>query len=163
MIKLPKDIVIYAMSGRRPQYLLCWVPVMFYEQLARDQQALSSLLEHYPDGIEVEFSPEALNEAGLGLDVSFRKLRHAYLALHQLGQLHKSGMAELGKLREVADQMEAGRSIEEITAPPKPGVLSLDEEVTRIDKAPEMFGDEDAVDVFQRISGGSSNSEKKGE
>ena len=156
MIKLPKKIVIYPQKRSRPDYLLCWIPAEFYKDVSIDQEVEKEMESDYPNGIEIELSEDGLQEFGIQLNASPEKLRQAYLELNSEDALPKSGMIEAAMLEKFIKERAAGRSIEEITKPPKPDALSFD--VTESDplnflkEGPEMVGDEDSQNLFQRLS-----------
>lgn len=156
MIKLPKKIVIYPQKLERPDYLLCWIPPDSYQQVtseARDEEELSRF---YPNGIEVELSEDGLDEFGIQLPVPADELRQVYLELNELGTLPESGMVEVYVLEEYLSEKEAGRSPEEITRPSLPGEASFSisegDLVQKMGAEPEMRGEEDPQDLFQRLS-----------
>ena len=156
MIKLPKKIVIYPQKRSKPDYLLCWIPSDRYQDVAINAEAEGELKSDYPSGIEIELSEDGLQEFGIQLNASPEKLRQAYLELNSEDALPKTGMIEAEMLEKIIEEREAGRSIEEITKPPQPDALSFD--VTESDplhllkEGPEMIGDEDPQELFQRLS-----------
>ncbi len=156
MIKLPKKIVIYPQKRSRPDYLLCWIPPDFYKDVSIDQEVEKEMESDYPNGIEIELSEDGLQEFGIQLNATPEKLRQAYLELNSEDALPESGMVESAMLEKILEEREAGRSIEEITKPPQPDALSFD--ITESDplhllkEGPEMIGDEEPQELFQRLS-----------
>ena len=156
MIKLPKKIVIYPQKRSKPDYLLCWIPSDRYQDVAINAEAEGELKSDYPNGIEIELSEDGLQEFGIQLNASPEKLRQAYLELNSEDALPKSGMIEAAMLKKIIEEREAGRSIEEITKPPQPDALSFDVTESNplhlLKDGPEMIGDEDPQELFQRLS-----------
>jgi hypothetical protein len=156
MIKLPKKIVIYPQKRGKPDYLLCWIPADHYEQVAANQQIQEELESGYPNGLEIEFSEDGLEEYGIQFEFSPEELRQAYLEVNQQGVLPKSGMIEVETLVGLINERSSGRSIEEITQPAPPeahsfGVVESDP-LRELKEGPEMVGDEDPQDMFKRFS-----------
>jgi hypothetical protein len=156
MIKLPKKMVIYPQKRSKPDYLLCWIPAEYYEVVATSQEVKQELDSDFPNGVEIELSEDGLEEFGIQLETPVGQLRQAFLELNAEGALPESGMIEVEMLDEFIKEREAGRSIEEITQPPQPDTLSFDvteaSPLQKLKEGPEMEGDEEAQNLFQRLS-----------
>ena len=156
MIKLPKKIAIYPQKLNNPDYLLCWISPDAYKDVSNSPEVEEELESFYPNGIEIELSEDGLEEFGIKLDTAHEKLNHAYLELNEQGALPDSGMVEVEILEEFIAEREAGRSLEELTSPVQPDSVSFgiseDELLHKMQSGPEMIGDEDSQDLFQRIS-----------
>jgi hypothetical protein len=156
MIKLPKKVVIYPQKRSKPDYLLCWIPANSFEQVATNQEVREELESDYPSGLEIEFSEEGLAEFGIQFDSSPEELRQAYLDLNAQDVLPESGMIEIDALERFIVEMRGGRSIEEITQPAPPDALSFgvteSDPLQYLKEGPEMVGDEDPQNMFQRFS-----------
>jgi len=156
MIKLPKTIAIYPQKHTKPDYLLCWIPSDRYQDVAINLEAEEELNRFYPNGVEIELSEAGLQEFGVNLHAPQEELRLAYLELYAEGMLPDTGMIEIEILERYMADKEAGRSIEEITSPAPPDTLSFGigevDLLSRIKEGPEMTGDEDSLDLFQRLA-----------
>ena len=156
MIKLPKKIVIYPQKKSKPEYLLCWIPAEYYEQLVFDQDDKEELEGDYPSGIEVELSEDGLEEYSIQFGTSSEELRRAYLELFEQDVLPESGMIEVESLERYIGERSGGRSIEEITQPSPPETLSFgvteSDPLKHLKDGPEMVGDEESQNMFQRFS-----------
>jgi len=156
MIKLPKKIVIYPQKRTNPDYLLCWVPANAYQEVAINQEVQEELESDYPSGIEVELSDDGLEEFGILFESSPDELRQAYLELNGQDVLPQSGMIEVESLQKYIKERGGGRSIEEITQPAPPESLSFgmtdSDPLHNLKEDPEMVGDEDPQNMFQRFS-----------
>jgi hypothetical protein len=155
MIKLPARICIYPQSRRNPAYLLCWIPRNDYDRLLQAGAGRAGeLIAGYPDGIELELSEAAFQEWGLNLPAPIEQIRGAYLFQFKARSLDESGLVELDVLLSMGEREiprrrgKSGRAL---------GTLSGGDEETPAAPAagrkPEMVGDEDAVDLFRRLSG----------
>lgn len=156
MIKLPKKIVIYPQKKSKPDYLLCWIPAGSYEMVAINQEVQKELESYYPDGLEVELSEDGLDEFEIQFEYSPKELRQAYLELHDQELLPESGMVEVESLENFIGERSGGRSIEEITQPSAPETLSFgvteSDPLQNLKEGPEMVGDEDSQNMFQRFA-----------
>jgi hypothetical protein len=156
MIKLPKKIVIYPQKRSKPDYLLCWIPADSYEHVASNQDVQEELTNDYPSGIEVELSEDGMEEFGIQFESSPDELRRAYLELNEEDLLPQSGMIEVDFLVKYIDERSGGRSIEEITQPAPAEALSFgvaeSDPLQKLKEGPEMVGDEDPQNMFQRFS-----------
>jgi hypothetical protein len=153
MIKLPKKIVIYPQKRSKPDYLLCWIPADGYAQVAINQEVQEELESDYPNGLEVELSEDGLEEFGIHLESTPEKLRQAYLELNDQAVLPESGMIEVASLVNFIGERRGGRTTEEITQPEALsfGVTESDP-LQYLKEGPEMVGDEDPQNMFQRFS-----------
>ena len=156
MIKLPKKIVIYPQKRSKPDYLLCWIPPKSFEQVANNQEVQEELSNDYPSGLEVELSEDGLEEFGIRFESSPAALREAYLELNEQDVLPLSGMIEVESLERFIGERGSGRSIEEITETSPPETLSFgvseSDPLQSLKEGPEMVGDEDPQNLFQRFS-----------
>jgi len=156
MIKLPKKTVIYPQKRSKPDYLLCWIPADGYEKVAINQDVQEELETDYPNGLEVELSEDGLEEFGIHFEYPPDELRAAYLELNAQGVLPESGMVEVEALEGYIRERSAGRSIEEIIQPSPPEGLSFEvggsEPLQNLKEGPEMVGEEDPQDLFQRMA-----------
>ena len=156
MIKLPKKIAVYPQKRSNPDYLLCWIPPGSFKDVSNNPQVEEELESYYPNGIEIELSEDGFEEFGVKLDTPPEKLRQAYLELNEQGALPTSGMVEVEILEQFIAEREAGRSLEEITRPVQPDSVSFaiseGELLQKMQSGPEMTGDENSQDLFQRIS-----------
>ena len=156
MIKLPKKIVIYPQKRSKPDYLLCWIPTDGFAQVAMNQETREELETDYPNGLEVELSEDGLEEFGIQFAASPEELRQAYLELNDQAVLPESGMIEVASLEKFIRERSGGRSIEEITQPAPLEALSFgvteSNPLQYLKEGPEMVGDEDPQNMFQRFS-----------
>lgn len=156
MIKLPKKIVIYPQKRSKPDYLLCWIPADGYEKVAINQDVKEELETGYPNGLEVELSQDGLEEFGIQFKYSPDELHAAYLELNGQDVLPESGMVEVEALERYIGERSEGRSIEEIMQPSPPEGLSFEvggsEPLQNLKEGPEMVGEEDPQDLFQRMA-----------
>lgn len=156
MIKLPKTIAIYPQKLSKPDYLLCWIPADSYHEVATDAGTEEELKKFYPNGIEIELSEAGLGEIGVRLETPLEDLHLAYLELFAQGLLPDSGMIEIDVLEQYMADKETGRSIDEITRSAEPETLSFgipeSDWLSKIKEGPEMSGEEDSQDLFQKLS-----------
>lgn len=161
MIRLPNVIVIYPQRKSDPGYLLCWIPAREYDGVVEDPEARGDLAQYHPRGVEVELSPEGLEEYGIDLQTDPDRLREAYRELLVEDMVPASGMVELEALQEALDRGEAAA----------PGATSfglsewmsqLEEEdhlLRRMVTPPPMTEGEEPGQVYRRLFGQGSPSD----
>jgi hypothetical protein len=156
MIKLPKKIVIYPQKLDVPDYLLCWIPPESFQDVSGNSQVEEELTKYYPNGLEIELSDDEFDEFGIRFETTPEKLHQAYLELADKGMFPASGMVELEILTAYIEERGSGHSINEITDTTQPGSLSFSVSGGKlgqmIQAGPEMVGEEDSSDFFQRLS-----------
>ena len=64
-IRLPAERVYYAASPAEPDRLLCWFPRSDLKRLVDKGLAKKSVLENYPDGLEIQVSIDAFDDVGV--------------------------------------------------------------------------------------------------
>ncbi|MBN1148935.1 MAG: hypothetical protein JXA78_16865 [Anaerolineales bacterium] len=173
MIKLPNEMAIYPQSRHNPGYLLCWIPPQAYVHLASGPAARHELERFHPNGIEIPLTEEALQDNGIHLPVALSAIRKAYQTLLENGTLPEPGMVKGNDLMNIAMQMQIGQQwmpknlpLDEAAGAPSLEAISpdLQQALSHIEAPPEMVGDENAADVFQRLSAGQpeESDEEKG-
>jgi hypothetical protein len=101
-IKLPAERTYYAASAEEPDSVLVWVPPDDLMQFARSGLGSPSLLDEYPNGLEIAVSEATLRLAGLVLPAEPDALIDAYAELRQQGRLPASGYIRGTYLEELA-------------------------------------------------------------
>ena len=93
-IKTPAKRAYYPASPNEKTRLLCWIPAEVMEQMVQKGQAPASLLEDYPDGVELEVTDEIFEEFGITLDMTPTQIKRAYVKLLVNKSLPPSGMVD---------------------------------------------------------------------
>jgi hypothetical protein len=152
--------VYYSDRDHEVEMLLCWIPPSKFDDVAVDQAAADRLRRHYPSGLEVRVEPEELKAEGIKLEAAPDDLAKTYGAFRERNALHESGMVIGQMLERSAQARQQGAGIEELMDLAGELELSMPPEapgappgpVRRISELPEMVGDEDPVEAFQRLS-----------
>lgn len=93
-IRTPAKRAYYPSSPNEITRLLCWIPREVMQQMVLKGQAPASLLEDYPDGLELEVTEETFTEFGIKLDMSPVQIKRAYVKLLVNKSLPPSGMVD---------------------------------------------------------------------
>jgi hypothetical protein len=143
-ISTPKKRTYYPASPTEKDRLLLWIPRDELEDMAEDDLLPPSVLEDYPDGLEVEVTPSGFDELGLDLGVSPETIKALYGQLADRGQVPTSGLVDGAALERAAREMvdtDAG------AGPPRFTPESLERLSRLADRAslePEMSDGEEA-------------------
>lgn len=139
-IRLPTERAYYLASAGEPDRLLCWIPREELEAMVEADEADSQALEDYPGGLEVDVSPEALDEAGIRLGVDPDRIRAAYALVAEKGKVPESGRVLGSDLEDLAAQLQ----------PAADGTVSYAADVV-IGDVPMSDGEEPLA-VFQKLA-----------
>ena len=150
-ISVPRKRAYYPASPDEQDRLLLWIPKDELEGMVEEDLMPESILEDFPDGLEVEVTPEAINELGLDLGLSPEAVRAVYAHLSERGQVPQSGVVDGAALEQAARAMV--ESDEE--APPPMFTPEFLERASRIGERelpePEMTDGEEATTFLRRL------------
>ncbi len=93
-IRTPTKRAYYPASPNEITRLLCWIPYEVMQQMVQDSQAPASLLEDYPDGLEIEVTEATFAAFGITLDIAPTQIKRAYVKLLVNKSLPPSGMVD---------------------------------------------------------------------
>lgn len=93
-LRLPKDRCYHPASPNEPEWLMCWIPPKNLAELIGGRRVRPDILDHYPQGLEVEVSEEGFARLGLNLEVHPDLLVRTYLDLRLAGLVHDSGVVQ---------------------------------------------------------------------
>lgn len=142
-IKTPAKRAYYPSSPNEITRLLCWIPYPVMQQMAQDGQAPASLLEDYPDGLELEVTEATFEEFGITLDVTPTQIKRAYVKLLAGKMLPPSRIADGMALEAMAqDAAQDAKGI---------GSLMLSFSAGRTFPEPEMTDGDDPMTMLRRI------------
>jgi len=128
-----------------------WIPRDELEEMAEDDLLPPSVLEDYPDGVEVEVTASGFDELGLDLGVSPETIGALYRLLAERGQVPPSGLVDGATLENEAREMV---TIEAAAGPPRFAPESLERLPHLADSAslePEMSDGEEAQAFLQSL------------
>jgi hypothetical protein len=159
-IKVPDKLVYYSDRDHEVEMLLCWIPPSKFDNVAENREAADRLRQNYPKGVEVRVEPKELKAEGIKLEVAPDDLAKIYRAFRERNALHESGMVSGQTLQRNAKALQKGASIDDLVGPagepyhamPPPGPGAAPWLVHPISELPEMVGDEEPVEAFQRLS-----------
>jgi len=143
-ISTPTKRTYYPASPTEKDRLLLWIPRDELEGMAEDDLLPPSVLEDYPDGVEVEVTPSGFDELGLDLGVSPETIKALYGQLAERGQVPPSGLVDGAALERAAREVVA---TEADAGPPRftPESLErLSRLANRASLEPEMSDGEEA-------------------
>jgi hypothetical protein len=138
-ISTPKKRTYYPRSPTEKDRLLLWIPRDELEGMAGEGLVAPSVLDEYPDGVEVEVTSSGFGELGLDLGVSPETIRAVYGQLAERGQVPQSGLVDGAALERAAREMVAA---EADVGPPRFSPESLE---------PEMSDGEDAQTFLRSL------------
>ena len=159
-IKVPDKLVYYSDRDHEVDILLCWIPPSEYDDVAVNQGAADQLRRRYPKGVEVRVEPKELEAEGIKLEVAPDDLAKTYRAFQERNALNESGMVIGKTLQRNAKALQRGVSIDDLVASggepdrtrPSRAAVGTPRRVSRITEFPEMVGDEEPAEAFQRLS-----------
>jgi hypothetical protein len=104
-ISTPTKRTYYPASPTEKDRLLLWIPRDELEGMAEENLLPPSVLEDYPDGVEVEVTPSGFDELGLDLGVSPDTIKALYGQLAERGQVPQSGLVDGAALERAAREV----------------------------------------------------------
>ena len=137
-IRVPTERTYYQSSPTEPDRILYWIPRKDLEGMVRTGEAGEYVLDNYPDGLEVEVSKEALEDAGIKLNISPENICKAYALLKKLGDLPDDGYVKGEDLENFAKLRAVNRVSTVSSSIRKPG-------------KPKMSDGEEPSVIFQRL------------
>ena len=126
-ISTPTKRTYYPASPTEKDRLLLWIPRDELEGMAEENLLPPSVLEDYPDGVEVEVTPSGFDELGLDLGVSPDTIKALYGQLAERGQVPQSGLVDGAALERAAREVVA---TEADAGPPRFAPDSLEPEMS---------------------------------
>jgi hypothetical protein len=133
-IRTPAKRAYYPASPNEITRLVCWIPREVMEKMVQEGQAPASMLEDYPDGLEVEVTEADFEEFGIRLEVTPTQIKRAYVKLLVDKSLPSSGMVD-------------GMSLEAMAL----GVYMPSFSAGRAFPEPEMTDGDDPMTVLRRL------------
>lgn len=160
MLKQPDRLVIYPQKDSKPDYLLCWIPPSNFGFVSGGSAETEAELEaYYPDGIEVEFTQDGLDEYGISLPDSYDldALRKAFMYLNEIKCFEEVNFINLKGLQKYVLEQD-DKEIKNLLEKFADGKIKLDdlkknEILRRLLEEPKSKGKEDPGEAFQRLSG----------
>jgi hypothetical protein len=150
-IRVPRKRAYYPASPNEQDRLLLWIPEDELEGMVEEGLLPQAVLEDFPRGLEVEVTPESINELGLDLGTNPEAVRAVYAHLSDRGQVPDSGMVDAAALEQAT--REIVESDEE--APPPMFTPEFLERASRLGERelpePEMTDGEEPTTFLRRI------------
>lgn len=150
-ISTPTRRTYYPASPTEKDRLLLWIPRREVEGMAEEGLLPPSVLDEYPDGLEVEVTPSGFDELGLDLGASPETITALYRQLAERGQVPRSGLVDGAALERAAREMV---TIEEDAGPPRFTGESLERLSHLADREslePDMSDGEEAQAFLQSL------------